>query len=325
VTISLSADTLSSLWLHLLWPLIRLIGILSVSLFVANLIESLHWTSRIAALARPLLRHGNLSDTASASFTMALVSGISANTMLAEAYEQKKITRKELILANLFNSLPTYFLHLPTVSFIAVPMIKGAAVIYVGLTFGAAILRTVLILLLSRFILPRPHRQETAQVEGPKEAAGGWSAILTRSWVRFQIRIRSVVHFTIPIYILFYLLHKGGIFDAMERIMAAYFSYLPWLTPQSMGIITLQLAAEFTAGLAAAGALLEAGDMSSREIILALLVGNILSSPIRAIRHQFPYYAGIFPPRVAAELIFYNQFFRVGSLMLMGCLYFFLS
>ncbi len=92
-----------------------------------------------------------------------------------------------------------------------------------------------------------------------------------------------------------------------------------------MGIITLQIAAEFTAGLAAAGALLEAGNMSYREIILALLVGNILSSPIRAIRHQFPYYAGIFKPKVSAELIFYNQLFRVGSLMIMGCFYFFLS
>jgi len=322
---SLSADTLSSLWLHLIWPLIRLIGILSISLFVANLIESLNWTSKIAGLARPLLRIGNLSDTASASFTMAMFSGISANTLLAEAYEQQKISRKELILANLFNSLPTYFLHLPTVSFIAVPMIKGAAIIYVGLTFGAAILRTVLILLLSRFILPKPDRQEPVQVKGPEEAAGGWNSILNKSWIRFQRRIRSVVHFTIPIYILFYLLHKGGIFDAMEKIMATYFSFLPCLTPQSMGIITLQLAAEFTAGLAAAGALLEAGNMSSREIILALLVGNILSSPIRAIRHQFPYYAGIFPPKVAAELIFYNQFFRVGSLMLMGCLYYYMS
>jgi hypothetical protein len=321
----LSADTLSLLWHSLIWPLIRLIGILSVSLFVANLIESLNWTSKIAALARPLLRVGNLSDTSSASFTMALFSGISANTMLAEAYEQQKITRRELILANLFNSLPTYFLHLPTVSFIAAPMIKGAAVIYVGLTFGAAILRTLLILVLSRFLLSRPDRQNEMQVEGPQEAKSNWRDIVKKSWSRFHKRIRSVVHFTVPIYVLIFILHRAGIFTTMEREMAAYFSFLPWLSPQSMGIITLQIAAEFTAGLAAAGALLEAGNMTHREIILALMVGNILSSPIRAVRHQFPYYAGIFKPKMAAELIFYNQLFRVGSLMIMSACYLFLS
>jgi hypothetical protein len=326
---SFSATTLLSLWHDLIWPLIRLLGYVSLSLFLANLIESLNWTSKIAALARPLLRLGNLSDISSASFTMALFSGISANTMLSEAYEQNKISRKELILANLFNSMPTYFLHLPTVAFITAPMIKGAAVIYVGITFSAAILRTFSILVISRFILPKPERQNDMKVEGPIETNGGWksgwNAILQKSWMRFKKRIRSIIRFTIPIYIAIFWLHKAGIFTAMEKMMATYFSFLPWLTPESMGIITLQIAAEFTAGLAAAGALLQAGSMTYREIILALLVGNILSSPIRAIRHQFPYYAGIFQPKVAAELIFYNQIFRIGSLMIMGSIYFFLS
>jgi hypothetical protein len=322
---SLSTATILSLWHDLFWPLLRMLGYISVGLFVANLIESLNWTSKIATLARPLLRLGNLSDIASASFTMALFSGISANTMLSEAYEQEKITKKELILANLFNSLPTYFLHLPTVSFITVPMIKGAAFIYVGLTFGAAILRTLSILLISRFILPRPERNESMQVEGPKKAGAGWNAIVKKSWIRFKKRMRTVIRFTIPIYILIFWLHKAGIFTSMEKTMATYFSFLAWLTPESMGIITLQIAAEFTAGLAAAGALLQAGSMTYREIILALLVGNILSSPIRAIRHQFPYYAGIFKPKVAAELIFYNQIFRIGSLIIMGAIYFVVS
>lgn len=321
----LSADTLPALWHSLIWPLIRLIAILSISLFVANLIESLNWTSKIATLARPLLRVGNLSDTSSASFTMALFSGISANTMLAEAYEQQKITRRELILANLFNSLPTYFLHLPTVVFIAAPMIKEAAFVYVGLTFGAATLRTLLILMVSRFLLPRPDRRGDLLVEGPREIKSGWLDIVKKSWGRFHKRIRTVVHFTVPIYIFIFILHRAGIFTAMEREMAAFFSFLPWLSPQSMGIITLQIAAEFTAGLAAAGALLEAGNMNHREIILALMVGNILSSPIRAIRHQFPYYAGIFKPKMAAELIFYNQLFRVGSLVVMSVCYAFWS
>jgi hypothetical protein len=88
-----------------------------------------------------------------------------------------------------------------------------------------------------------------------------------------------------------------------------------------MGIITLQMASELTAGLAAAGALLQEGKMEYREIILALLVGNILSSPLRAVRHQFPYYAGIFKPKVATELIVCSQAFRVFSLILVAAAY----
>ena len=49
--------------------------------------------------------------------------------------------------------------------------------------------------------------------------------------------------------------------------------------------------------------------------MLALLVGNILSTPMRAFRHQFPYYAGIFKPKVAVRLIVHNQALRAASLV----------
>ena len=322
-----SPELFSELWSSLVWPLIRLLCFISIGLLVATFIESLNWTSKIAILARPLIKIGNLSDTAGASFSMALFSGISANTMLAEAYEKEQINKKELILSNLFNSLPTYFLHLPTVFFITAPLIKGAAFIYVGLTFGAAIFRTVSIVILSRYLLPVPQKTVAeSPVAQQKEKSGiDWKGAFDKSIKRFKKRIRKIIRFTVPIYILIFLMHRAGTFTTLEKGMAEYLSFLPWLTPQSMGIITLHIAAEFTAGLAAAGALLQEGSMTYREVILALLVGNVLSSPIRAIRHQFPYYAGIFQPKMASEPIFYNQIFRVGSLILMGVIYFFVT
>ncbi|MEA3466983.1 MAG: hypothetical protein U9R57_02015 [Thermodesulfobacteriota bacterium] len=318
------ADIIPQLWPNLIWPLIRLIFFISIGLLIANFIESLNWTGKIAVLARPLIRFGNLSDTAGASFSMALFSGVSANTMLSEAYEKKQILKKELILSNLFNSLPTYFLHLPTVFFITAPLIKGAAIIYVGLTFGAAIFRTISIVILSRFLLSEIDRKNMGveKTAHPNTKKIDWRGAMKKSWKRFKKRIRKIIRFTVPIYILIFFMHRAGIFTVLEKGMADYLSFLPWLTPQAMGIITLHVAAEFTAGLAVAGALLQEGSMNYREVVLALIVGNVLSSPVRAIRHQFPYYAGIFQPKVAAELIVYNQIFRVGSLMLMGCIYF---
>jgi len=107
--------------------------------------------------------------------------------------------------------------------------------------------------------------------------------------------------------------------------MADHLGFLSWLSPQAMSIVALHVAAEFTAGLAAAGALLASGAMNNREIILALLVGNILSSPVRAIRHQFPYYAGIFKPGLATQLILFNQIFRLVSITTVTLLYLLLT
>jgi hypothetical protein len=317
---TISADTLLILWEKMLWPLLRLIASISAGLLIANLIEALNWTRQIALLARPLVRFGHLSDVSGASFSMAVFSGVSANTLLAEAYDQQKISKTELVLANLFNSLPTYFVHLPTMFFITVPMIKGAAVIYVGLTLFAALLRTFSIIAVSRVLLPLPVRQDCPP-EGTPSQGINWREAFDKSWRRFRKRIRKILLVTVPIYILIFVVNRIGFFRELEQAAAAYLSFIPGLTPHAMGIITLQMASELTAGVAAAGALLQDGMMEHREIILALLIGNILSSPLRAVRHQFPYYAGIFRPKVATELIVCSQAFRVFSLILVAAGY----
>ncbi|MDA3785541.1 MAG: hypothetical protein PF568_01390 [Deltaproteobacteria bacterium] len=312
-------DIILMLWQGLALPLLKLIFYISLGLAFANFIESLNWTHKIALVARPLIRLGHLSSVTGARFSMAFFSGIAANTMLAEAFDQQHIDKKELVCANLFNSLPTYFLHLPTMFFISVPLIKGAALIYVAITFLAALLRTLIILVVGRFFLEEKKYTELGLAEEKRLTL---RQALVKTGKRFRKRLKKIVLFTVPIYTVIFVINKAGGFDLLETFMADHLGILSWLHPQSLGIIVLHLTAEFTAGLAVAGALLEAGTMSYREIVLALLVGNILSSPVRAVRHQLPYYAGIFSSRIAIELIVYNQCFRVGSLVAVSLVYY---
>lgn len=320
----ISEDTLIHLWLHLGWPLLRLLIYLAIGLLAALFIESLNWTRKLAVVARPLTRFGHLSPITGASFSLCFFSGMAANTMLAEGYENKKISRKELILANLFNSLPSNFLHLPTTFFIAAPIIKGAAVVYIGLTVSAAVLRTLFIAMVGRALLPRTNC-ETCSSELPPDPEHPFQTALKNTLKRFKRRIRKIITYTVPIYIFFYFLSEAGFFDAAEHFMAQHLAWMSWLTPQALSILTFQMAAEFTAGLAAAGSLLASGSMEAKEIVLVLLIGNVLSSPIRAVRHQYPYYAGIFKPALAAQLILYSQSFRALSIALVAFLYYNLS
>lgn len=314
---------LAQLWNALLWPLTKLTLFISLGLLIGHLIEALNWTRLVAAAVSPLLRLGRLSDIAGASFSLAFFSGVSANSMLAEAYNQGRISRRELIMSNLFNSLPTYFLHLPSVFLILAPLIGAAAGIYLALTVGSALLRTFFILLLSRVILPLPDERCVSCRLEERGPVGFWDA-LKRARQRFKRRIGRILSITVPIYVLFFLLNRWGAFATVERFVADNLEWLSWLPPQAVGVIVFQMVAEFSAGAAAAGALLSAGSLGQQEVVLALLTGNILSSPMRAVRHQFPYYAGIFKPALAAKLIFWNQGLRVLSLMIMGVVYYFM-
>lgn len=308
-------------WAHAAWPLVKLVLMVSVGLFVGNLIEALHWTRFLACLASPLARLGHLSARSAASFAMAFVSGITANTMLAEAYDQGQMSRRELILSNLFNSLPTYFLHLPSMVFITVPLLKTAAVVYLGLTIGAAMLRSAGILCVGRLILPRIADKGLTVPDQPRAS---WHSVIHKTRVRFQRRIKKILLITVPIYALVQAAHQWGLFAGAEHFLSTHMGWLSWLPPQAMGILVFQLAAELSAGMAAAGALLDAGSLQTKEVVLALLVGNIISSPMRAFRHQFPYYAGIYKPGLALMLIGCNQGLRIVSLVVCGLGYYWL-
>ncbi|MEA4855207.1 hypothetical protein [Solidesulfovibrio sp.] len=305
---------IAHLWHSLLWPLARLLASLALGLLVANCIEALNWTRFLARLAAPIIRLGHLKDVVGASFSMAFFSGMAANSLLAEAHGAGKLSHRELILANLFNSLPTYFLHLPQMFFITVPFLgTKPAGLYVGLTLLAALLRTAAILVYGHLALPPlPDGCVTCHLQ---DNGFSWKKALAKGWKRFTRRIRSMVLFTVPIYIGIHYLAVFGIFDAMEKWLSTHLSFLSFMTPQAVSIVMFPVVAEFTAGLAAAGAMRGAGDLTTRQVVLALLVGNILSTPMRAFRHQFPYYAGIFSPRTAAGLIVQNQLFRAGSII----------
>ncbi len=314
---------MAELWRSLGWPLTRLLLSLSVGLMVANLIEALNWTRFMARFAAPLIRLGHMKDVVGASFSMGFFSGMAANTMLAEAYAEKRLTPRELVLANLFNSLPTYFLHLPNMFFITAPFLGSAAFLYVGLTLLAAVLRTLGILFVGHLLLP--PLPEGCVVCHLGEDRVTLQSALKKSWARFKRRIKTIALFTIPTYVGIHFLSTHGFFGYLEGLVSEHLGDLPWLSPQAISIVIFHMAAEFTAGLAAAGALLGAGDLDVKQVVMALLVGNVLSTPMRAFRHQFPYYAGIFKPAMAIRLIAWNQAFRAATIIIVAVGYYYLG
>ncbi len=323
VKYSMEHELITAIWPQVILPIVRITFFITLGLFIANIIESLNWTHRLAALARPIVRIGRLSAITGASFSVAFFSGVSANTMLAEAYDKGQMSKKELILANLFNSLPRFFLHLPTVFFLTAPLIKMGAFLYVGLTFSAAILQTIFVVLGGRLLLPEndgswvvPMRQHTAM---------GFKKAVVTSIKRLQKRIGKIMMFMIPVYLLFFLLNRYGLFTRMEEFIAAKAWFLSWLNPQSLGIVVLHVTTEFSAGLAAASVLLAANSLSIKDVVLALLVGNILATPIRAVRHQLPYYTGIYSPQLALQLVGFSQVTRALCVVLVAAGYYYLA
>ncbi len=310
---------------RLLWPLVRLMALITLGLLIGQIIEAFGWTQRLAVVARPLFKFGKLGDRCSAAFTAAFFSGVAANAMLLDFYQEGHISRKQLYLSNFVNQLPAFLLHLPTTFFIIIPLTGWAGALYFMLTFIAAVFRTMMFLLYGH-LQPEASPADTGgKLERlPPRQPVNLTAMSTRIKKRLPGRLTGIVIYVIPIYVIVFVVNAMGLFDLLRRALAAYV-LTPFVPMESLSVIILSFAAEFTSGFAAAGALLDAGILSIKQVVIALLIGNILAFPIRALRHQLPRYIGIYAPRMGTQILLMGQGFRIISIMFIGLIYFYVG
>jgi len=291
-------------------------------LVIGQIIEATGWTRGLSILARPLFRFGRLGDRCGAAFTAAFVSGVASNAMLQGFYQDNKITRQQLYLANFVNQLPAFFLHLPTTFFTVVSMTRTAGILYFGLTFAAALMRTFVFLAYGRWRLPpespaaRPTPAEPIELPASRRQAV-WQALLDR----IPASLMRIGIFVVPVYAAVFVLNQLGIFS-LTRDWLAGAVVTAFVPMESLSLVVLSFVAEFTSGFAAAGALMDAGMLTVKQTVLALLIGNVMAFPLRALRHQLPHYLGIYAPRIGAELLVLGQVFRVVSIMMVGFLFY---
>ncbi|XPV75697.1 MAG: hypothetical protein ACNI27_13790 [Desulfovibrio sp.] len=299
-------------------PLLRSLAFISAGLFVGQLIESLGWTRRLGKLAWPLIRRIGLPQEAGAAFTAAWVSGITANTLLFTAWREGRITRRELFLSNLLNAtLPAFFLHLPSTFFIVYGFMGNAGLVYYLLTFAASLLRFSGVCLCCRVLLTA--RSIEGEYAGEKVKLK-WQEALGGTYKRFKRRLLRLVVVMLPIYLLVFILTRYHFFASLNEFLAH--SFVGTVIPvESMGVVIFSVMAEFTSGFAAAGALIDSGGLDIRYAVAALLLGNIIATPVRALRHQLPHYMGIFTPALGTALLITGQCVRVLSVIVILGLY----
>jgi hypothetical protein len=309
--------TLGNLWTKVGSPVIRTTVFISFGLLAGQLIESLGWTTRLGKLVWPLIRWARLPGSVGSSFTAAFVSGVLANTILYTGWQEGRLTKRGLVLGNLLNSsIPAYVLHMPTTMVVIISLTGQAGLLYVVLTFTAAWLRLALVAGVSRSIMPPCE----ACVLEPGPAGRSLKEVWRETWPKFKVRLRRLILIIVPVYLVVVVVAESGFFTWLRDVLTAWVT-ISFIPVESMSVVVFSVVAEFTSGFAAAGALLQAGTLSVKEVVLALLIGNIIATPVRTLRHQLPHYMGIFTPGLGMELLVVSQTVRVLSILVVGAFF----
>ena len=190
-------------------------------------------------------------------------------------------------------------------------------------------MRTLLTVGLGRLLLPPLPSEKEKKADPGCTPPGSCSPLSAAFWrkgldsalKRFRRRLPRLLYMAVPIYVLMFFLQRAGLFEAAEAWLAEHAGFSGVLRPEALGVIVLYMAAELGAAVAAAGSLLHGGGLGTPEVVLALLVGNVLSTPMRGLRHQLPSYAAYYPTALAIKLIVINQGLRALSMIAMTAVY----
>jgi hypothetical protein len=124
---------------------------------------------------------------------------------------------------------------------------------------------------------------------------------LKRSWRAARPKVVRVVKMTTAIMFLVSVLIQVGAFDLLALHLSGIRGYLP-IPAAGLGIIAAQFGG-YIAAYTVAGGLLAAGELSSKEVVVTLMIGNVITSAAWAARWLIPSHAGIFGPRIGTELV----------------------
>ena len=303
--------------IHTLTKIIILVGVAS---FLGALFEYRAWTRFIMFIAAPVVKLGKLSSVSGTAFITAVFSNNAANTLIAGSCREGNISRREMIISGLCNSFPAMVSHSLRIFFPLFGLVGMAAVWYYSFTFGVGLLMTIAFLLISRFMVTKEEASASDKADSPEiaeqerkierkvEKVADWNAALKKSAHRAVTAVWRIFIVTTPIYMLVGYMSHHHMFDFYKKFIPN--AMQSFLSPEIMTVLSARLGG-LTAAASAASGYLNNGKMEVWQVVLAFLIGNIITNPIRTVRRNLPAATGIFPGRDGVWIVLTLQSLRL--------------
>ncbi len=256
---------------------------------VAAVLEARGVLRRIGVVFTPLVRFSRLPASVAAALTAALASGSAAALMLAAAREEGKLGRRDMIYGALACSPVSIFMFNLTVMFPVLAILKTAGMWYYLASYLSLAAMLLCVLCAARLTAPRRDVPPEYAAAGPE--AVPWPQAFRHGLARTGKFLLRVALLTAPVLLWTTVAVQHGIFDFTDRLPAGVRDYLP---PAAWTVF----AARFGGMLSAAGAaaeLLKQQLLSTPQLVLVLLAGNIINGVIRTLRRGIPVSLGIYP------------------------------
>jgi len=273
--------------IRLIFYILRLLLVIGLGCFIGAIFEYRNLLKTASWLAKPLIKLGRFPEICGSAFLTAFISNPAANSMIAGAHADGRITRREMILSGIANSYPAKVSHSMRIMFPVVFALGLPGLLYFSLQFTGGLIRTIIILLIGR----SKNAAAVSEAVALEQTVLPWKETIKKSWKRTGKVMFRVVFITVPIYILVSYLAKTGFFSSWKNSMPEFL--LPYLPPEVMIVMISRLGGLLSAA-GVAYELQQQGQINAYQIITAFFMGNVITNPIRTVRRNLPSAMGIF-------------------------------
>ncbi|WP_243680462.1 hypothetical protein [Vulcanisaeta souniana] len=265
----------------------------------------------IGRLGQWITTLSGLPSYCSLPFMVSFVSPSTASSMLVTMYKDSKLTRRELYIASLINAFPALLSHLRTLIPVLLSTMDMYGLLYLLILMTIGFIQMIIFAVLGRRGSSE-HKNIDSAAKHTEQVVG--SSLNLRRALKLIMRIVLVTSITS---VVFAVLEVLGFNNYINDYLSHEFNVL---NPYLASLIVTYIISD-NAAFAAAGTLINEG-FNGILVVKWLLIGYVASSLIRGIRHNAPYYLGIYGLRDGITIMLISTLTRaLLALLILGILY----
>ncbi|MFQ6072070.1 MAG: nucleoside recognition domain-containing protein, partial [Methanosarcinales archaeon] len=307
---------------------IKIVPIVTIGIFVANFLINTGIMKKLDKLIKPIASRANLSAISTLAVATCTFSSTAGFSMLSQGLNEKKVSEKEVIATTLISSFPSILSHLFTFFIPFVIPILGVitGTIYIFLRVVIALLKSIIGIILAKIWLKT--KVMDAQDNANKRLANPnhyivpttptYTQISTRlrlanlASLRFakkslkstyKVLKRIVIVMVIALFVIS-ILDKLGAFENFKNIFEPISNTFGFKS--EIVIVSATEILDTRAGFIVAGDFLNKNILNTTDVLIALLLGNIISFSTRFVKHSLPLHVSLFGYKLGTKIVMIN-------------------
>ena len=268
--------------------------ILFLGVFIARYAEFRGFSKRVEEKFRGLFVLLGVPPQLITVFFISLLAGFAGEAMLSLMVSENRIDRRDVIPGLMFINFPIFFSFVPLVLAITVPLVGVVGLYYVVAQLAISLVITLTGVLWFKLRRGRDTSHSASEFLYSKEGGAKEAA---KDAFRVSVKVSLVVFFAIAL--VHFLFKMGAVNYFIKLVSRVHFGCFP---PKIMPI-SLAHALHLAAGAVVAGKLLP--ELKGKLVLLGMLWGYVLGTPVRGAVNILPRYCALFgvPQGVKAWLV----------------------